>query len=282
MARGGSSGGELSRRGLLEDAATGGPVLTTSCGPLRTADGPALRAKLRALRGAFRFVKFGDNPRAIPSVSPWAAACLALAEGLEPIVHVTCRGRDRLGLLSDLMGGRVLGVRHLLCLRGDDPADAPAFRDLDVVELIELARSVDGGWTLLAAADPGVEPSPGVLERLRAKIRAGAEVLETQPVFDAAAFARWSSAVRAAGIEAPVLVDVFVLRGPEEAGRVAAIPGVDVPPTIRRRLAEPGGGIRVAAELVAQLRGLPGVIGCHLSTFRGDVELALAVAEALR
>jgi 5,10-methylenetetrahydrofolate reductase len=281
VARGGAGGGGLSRPSLLE-AAAAEPALTASCGPLRRADASELRAKLRALRGAFRFVKFGDNPRAIPSVSPWAAACLALAEDLEPIVHVTCRGRDRVSLQAELLGGKVLDVRHLLCLRGDDPPSGRAFREVDVLELLAMARATDEGWTLLAAADPGLEPTPEVLGRLRAKVAAGAALLETQPVFDVGAFAGWLAAVRAAGIGAPVLVDVFVLSGPEEAERVARIPGVGVPAAVRRRLREPGGGVRVAAELVGELRGLPGVIGCHLSTFRGDVDLALAVAEALR
>ena len=281
MARGGQGGCGLSRPSLLGGSAAE-PVLTTSCGPLRRADASELRAKLRALRGAFRFVKFGDSPRGVASVSPWAAACLALQEGLEPIVHVASRGRDRVSLRAELLGGRVLDVRHLLCLRGDDPPGGQAFREVDVLELLAMARGVDEGWTLLAAADPGLEPTPAVLGRLRAKVAAGAALLETQPVFDVGAFAGWLAAVRAAGIEAPVLVDVFVLSGPEEAERVARIPGVGVPAAVRRRLREPGGGVRVAAELVGELRGLPGVIGCHLSTFRGDVELVLAVAEGLR
>ena len=281
MARGGAGGGGLSRASLLGDAAAE-RVLTTSCGPLRRADASELRARLGALRGAFRFVKFGDSPRGVASVSPWAAACLALQEGFEPVVHVACRGRDRVSLQAELLGGRVLDVRHLLCLRGDDPPRGRAFREVDVLELLAMARGVDEGWTLLAAADPGLEPTPAVLGRLRAKVAAGAALLETQPVFDVGAFAGWLAAVRAAGIEAPVLVDVFVLSGPEEAERVARIPGVGVPAAVRRRLREPGGGVRVAAELVGELRGLPGVIGCHLSTFRGDVELVLAVAEGLR
>lgn len=280
MARGGPGGGGLSRPSLLGDAATA-PVLTASCGPLRRADASELRGKLRALRDAFRFVKFGDSPRGVPSVSPWAAACLALDEGLEPVVHVTCRGRDRVSLQAELLGGRVLDVRHLLCLRGDDPPGGRAFREVDVLELLSMARAMDG-WTLLAAADPGLDPTPWVLERLRAKVAAGAALLETQPVFDAEAFARWLKAVRAAGIEVPVLVDVFVLRGPEEAARVAEITGAPVPAEAGRRLAEPRGGIRLAADVVDRLRKLPGVVGCHLSTFRGDVELALAVAERLR
>jgi methylenetetrahydrofolate reductase (NADPH) len=241
-----------------------------------------LRAKLRALRGAFRFVKFGDSPRGIASVSPWAAACLALQEGLEPIVHVACRGRDRVTLQAELMGGEVLDVRHLLCLRGDDPPGGRAFREVDVLELLAMARATDEGWTLLAAADPGLEPTPAVLGRLRAKVAAGAALLETQPVFDAEAFAGWLAAVREAGIEVPILVDVFVLRGPGDSARVAEITGTPVPAEADRRLAEPRGGIGLAVDLVAELRELPGVVGCHLSTLRGDVELAVAVAEALR
>ena len=144
MARGGPGGGGLNRPSLLSGSAAE-PVLTTSCGPLRRADASELRAKLRALRGAFRFVKFGDSPRGVASVSPWAAACLALQEGLEPIVHVASRGRDRVSLRAELLGGRVLDVRHLLCLRGDEPPGGRAFWEVDVLELLAMARGVDDG-----------------------------------------------------------------------------------------------------------------------------------------
>ncbi|MGH2799380.1 MAG: methylenetetrahydrofolate reductase, partial [Thermoleophilaceae bacterium] len=106
-------------RGVAE-AVGDGRVLTTSLGTLPRPDATELRRRLHLIRDAFAFVKFADNPRARARASPWAAATLALNEGVEPIVHVGCRDRNRLALQADLLGGRLLDIRNVLCLRGDE------------------------------------------------------------------------------------------------------------------------------------------------------------------
>jgi len=215
-------------------------------------------------------------------VSPWAAAAIALSEGVEPIVHVSCRDRNRLALRSDLLGGRLLGVRNVLCLRGDeievsdDPEARPA-RDLDVVELIGLAA---GDFCVLAAADPAIGPGEEHVARLRAKVEAGARLLETQPVFELEPFARWLRELRDSGIGVPVLVDVSVVATPAEAELLERIPYVAAPPGLADRLGrDPGAGIDMAAELVAGLLDLDDVAGCHLSPLGGEPAAALAVLE---
>src|SRR5262247_29620 len=91
--------------GLADAIAADRFVLTTSLGTLGGVGPEELRRRLREIREGFAFVKFGDNPRARARPSPWAAAAVALGEGLEPVVHVTCRDRNRLALRSDLLGG---------------------------------------------------------------------------------------------------------------------------------------------------------------------------------
>jgi 5,10-methylenetetrahydrofolate reductase len=258
-----------------------GFVFTASCGPLRTADGEGLRRRLDALREGFRFVKFGDNPRARPSVAPWAAAVVALERGLEPVVHLACRDRNRLALQSELMGCRVLGIRHVLCLRGDEPDGTRGVRavhDTDVTELLALARQVDERFVLLAAADPDVDPEPALRSRLRDKVRAGARVLETQPVFDPERLARWVAAV-GEDVRVPFLVDVMVVADAEQLATLRRILPVRVPEGLKRSLRGPGDGVRLAADIVHAVREVPGVRGCHLSTLTGDVRLPLAVLE---
>ena len=260
-------------------------VLTVSLGTLPRPDGADLRRKLREIRDLFDFVKFGDNPRARARVSPWAAAAVALGQGLEPIVHVGCRDRNRLALRSDLLGGRLLGVRNVLCLRGDeievsDQPDARAVRDLDVVDLIGLAAD---DFCVLAACDPAVEMNDEHAARLRTKIAAGAQLLETQPVFEPDGFARWLRDLREAGIDVPVLVDVSVVTTPAEAELLDRIPYVAAPPDLPARVGrDPDTGIALAAGLVAELLELDGVAGCHLSLVRGDPAASLAVLERLR
>ena len=188
-------------------------VLTVSLGTLQGIGAEELRRKLGELREAFAFVKFGDNPRARARVSPWAAAAVALDVGVEPIVHAGCRDRNRLALQSDLLGGRLLGVRNMLCLRGDeievsDQPEARAVHDLDVTDLI---RTAAGHFCVLAAADPAAGMSEELAARLREKVAAGAQVLETQPVFDLDDFGRWRDWLAESGVEVPLLVDVAVV-----------------------------------------------------------------------
>lgn len=272
------------RHRTVAEAVLDRPVLTVSLGTLPRPDAEDLRRKLREVRDAFDFVKFGDNPRARARVSPWAAAAVALAEGVEPIVHVSCRDRNRLALQSDLLGGRVLGVRNVLCLRGDeievsDQPEARAARDLDVADLIGLAA---GDYCVLAAVDPTVSATGEHIARLRTKVSAGARLLETQPVFELEAFAAWLRRLREAGIDLPVLVDVSLVATSTEAELLNRIPFVAAPADLPALLSrDPGAGISLAAELVAGLLELEGVAGCHLSPIGGEPAIALAVLERL-
>jgi 5,10-methylenetetrahydrofolate reductase len=273
---------------LAEAIRAGRFVLTTSLGTLRGTGREELRRRLRAVKEAFAFVKFGDNPRARARPSPWAAAAVALAEGLEPVAHMTCRDRNRLALKSDLLGGRLLGVRNVLCLRGDelelsDEPEARAVHDVDVVDLIRLASRVgEGELYVLAACDPNAGASDSHFARLRQKLAAGASLLESQPVFDAPRFADWLARLRGAGIDAPLLVDVSVVTTQDEARLLERIPLIRPPEDLEARLRRNRlAGIELAAEVAAAVRELPGVAGCHLSPIRGDPKAALAVAERL-
>ena len=276
--------GRTSAGRAVAGAVTDRQVLTLSLGPLRRPDAADLRRKLREIRDAFAFVKFGDNPRARARVSPWAAAAVALDEGIEPIVHACCRDRNRLALQADLLGGRLLGVRNVLCLRGDeievsDQPEARAVRDLDVVDLIRLAAE---DFCVLAACDPAAGRGDAHLARLRAKVAAGAQLLETQPVFELDGFARWLRWLREGGIGVPLLVDVFVVTAPAEAELLERIPFVAAPADLAARLRrDSGAGVKLAAELTAGLRELDGVAGCHLSLLGGHPASALAVVERL-
>jgi 5,10-methylenetetrahydrofolate reductase len=274
--------------GLADAIGAGRFVLTTGLGTLGGISREELQRRLRIAKEGFSFVKFGDNPRARARPSPLAAAGVSLAEGLEPVAHLTCRDRNRLALESDLIGGRLLGVRNVLCLRGDevelsDRPDARAVRHLDVVDLIRLADRVgEGQLFLLAGCDPNAGVDDSHFARLRQKLAAGASVLETQPVFDGARFADWLTHLRQAGIDAPLLVDVSVVTTSGEARLLEQIPFIRPPEgleaTIRR---DRWAGIALAAEVAATVRELPGVAGAHISSIRGDPEAALAVAERL-
>lgn len=271
---------------MSDELATGRFFLTSSVGTLREPDQAELRRKLGVLRSGFRFVKFGDNPRARARVSPWAAAAVALSERLQPIVHVGCRDRNRLALKADLLGGRLLGVTDLLCLRGDeveisDERDVNEVRDTDVVELIRLANGPQLRYVVLAACDPNAGVGDHHFARLRSKVQAGARLLETQPVFDFSRFEHWLARLREAGIATPILVDVPVAVTPREAELLERIPFVAPPADLVERIrGDPRAGIELAASVVAAVRQLPGVAGCHVEPVGGEPDVALAVLDA--
>ncbi len=183
------------------------------------------------------------------------------------------------------MGGHLLGVRNLLCLRGDeieisDQPAARAVRDLDVVDLLQLAAEVAGADAcLLAACDPNAGDDDRLFARLAEKVRAGASLLETQPVFEVGRFAVWLRRLREAGIAQPLLVDVLLVSRPEQVAFLRRIPSIHVPDDFEGRLGSKGSdAVSATVEIVESLRALPGVAGCHLMSLGSDTDAILEVA----
>ena len=275
---------ELGRLASLLDQ--GHFVVTGELVPPRTPDPEALRRLARRLRGMVDAVNVTDNAAARVAMAPIPAAVLAAGEGLEPLLQLTCRDRNRLALAADLLGAHALGIRALLCLSGDPIEvgpfrDAKAVFDLDAVGLVRMAADLGqgtgpGGTTvtppapfLIGVAEaPGADPSGGA--RLEAKVSAGARFVQTQPVFDVVAFKVWMERMAARGLtgKAAVLAGVLPPHSLAQLERFARLPGWSVPPETLARLRgaadQRAEGIALAAEVVQQVRGLPGVRGVHL------------------
>jgi methylenetetrahydrofolate reductase (NADH) len=268
--------------GLLEG---GRFVVTGELVPPRSPDPAVVRRAARQLRGLVDAVNVTDNATARVGMAPTAAAVLASAEGLEPVLQLTCRDRNRLALTADLLGAHALGVRTVLCLSGDPVAVGgsgakPVF-DLDAVGLARLAAALGEGkgadgelitppapFLVGVAEAPGADPSMG--RRLAAKVDAGARFVQTQPVYDVAAFAAWLDRLAEHGLPDRVAILAGVL--PPGSGaqleRFAGLPGWAVPSSTLARMRaaadQRAEGIALAAEVVEQVRGLPGVRGVHL------------------
>ena len=269
---------------------SGAFAVTAEVVPPRSADPGAVTDQARGLVGYADAVNVTDNPASSVHMSPVAGAAMVAAAGLEPVMQVTCRDRNRLGLTSDLLGGWALGARNVLCLTGDptsvgDHPDARGVFDLDVLQLIGLAaRLRDEGRSL---AGDELRPSPryfiGVAEvpladpydpaRLERKADAGADFVQTQIVYDVDAFGEWADSVRPRGI----FERVFVLAGvapPHGAGSARSmrerLPGVVVPDAVIEALesAAPDGegaeGVRLTVEIVRRLREVEGIAGVHV------------------
>jgi 5,10-methylenetetrahydrofolate reductase len=267
---------------LLED---GRFVVTGELVPPRSADPEVIRRAARRLRGMVDAVNVTDNATARIGMAPTVAAVLAAGEGLEPVLQLTCRDRNRLALTADLLGAHALGVRAVLCLSGDPVAVGssgakPVF-DLDAVGLTRLATGLGHGqgpgrvriappapFLVGVAEAPGADPSGGA--RLAAKADAGARFVQTQPVYDVAAFAAWLDLVATRGLpeRVAILAGVLPPASAAQLQRFSALPGWAVPDATLARMRaardQRAEGITLAAEVVEQVRALPGVRGVHL------------------
>jgi methylenetetrahydrofolate reductase (NADPH) len=264
-------------------------AVTAEVVPPRSVDPSAVSAQARALVGHADAVNVTDNPTAGAHMSPVAGAALVAAAGLEPVLQLTTRDRNRLGLTSELLGGWALGARSALCLTGDpatvgDHPDAKEVYDLDVLSLVSLVASLRDEGRL--ASGGTIDPAPryfiGVADvplarpydagRLEAKLDAGADFVQTQIVYDVEAFGEWADAVRSRGLleRCFVLAGVAPLRSAGQARFMNEhLPGVHVPGDVVRVLDEAGQastevGVRLCVEVVAKLKAIPGIAGVHV------------------
>jgi 5,10-methylenetetrahydrofolate reductase len=263
--------------------------VTAEVVPPRSGDPGPVTDQARGLVGYADAVNVTDNPTSSAHMSPVAGAALVAAAGLEPVVQMTCRDRNRLGLTSDLLGAWALGARNVLCLTGDPPQagdhpDAKIVYDLSVMELVGLADRLRRDGTLLSGARIDAPPryfigvadvplDPGyTFERLEEKADAGADFVQTQIVFDVDAFEAWAEKARVRGIfeRMFVLAGVAVARGARSARYIMEhLPGVTVPDRVIQLLEDAGPdgeaeGVRLTVEVVAKLKAIKGLAGIHV------------------
>lgn len=269
--------------------ASGTFAVTAEVVPPRGADGTAVSHQARSLVGYADAVNVTDNPTASAHMSAVAGAAFVAQAGIEPTLQLTLRDRNRLALTSDLLGGWALGARNLLCLSGDpmsvgDHPEAATVKDLDVMELVGLARRLrDEGRPLsgkpmeeaprylIGVADAPLADGADVT-RLEAKLDAGARFIQTQITYDLDAISEWAGILYARGVSerAYVMPGVAPLRSAEGARFMnEQVPGVVVPQAMIDELEAAGPeapevGIRRCVEIVEGLREVPGICGVHV------------------
>jgi homocysteine S-methyltransferase len=269
--------------------------------PPRGWNATALLQQCRALREAgLDAVNLVDGARGQSRMGVVPAALLIEREvGLETVFHYTCRDRNMLGMLSDLLGAAAGGLRNLLIVTGDPPTagpypDATAVFDIDSIGLTNVVRRLNHGldpggtsigeptrFVIGVAANQGAIDQEQELERFRWKVEAGAEFAVTQPVFDLAELAGFLE--RIAPWRIPVIAGIWPLTSLRNAEFLAnEVPGARVPEAVleRMRQAEAGGtegahaeGIRIAHEMIEAVKGM--VQGVHVSTPGGRIDVAL-------
>ena len=258
--------------------------ITSPAGP----DAASLQRRGRALRGHVVAANVPDGQAVSAHMGPLAAARLLLECGVEPVLTLQCRDRNRLALQADLVAAAALGVRNVLCLTGDAPpagSPVPTVFDLDSIGLLRAAGSIMAGhfldgaplrrppaFVLGAAAQPFAATRHERIERLHEKAEAGARFVQTQYIFDVPGFARWLDEFRAAGLHErlALLATTGAVKTPRALAFVRSLPGVVVPAEVDARLAGLDGeaftsaSLRLCGETARALLTLPGVRGVHL------------------
>jgi methylenetetrahydrofolate reductase (NADPH) len=270
-------------------------AVTAEIGPPHDADASFIGRKAALLRGWVDAANVTDNQGARVRLSSLAGSVLVQQAGVEPVMQLTCRDRNRMALQSELLAAGALGVPNVLLLTGDHPRfgdhpDSKPVFDLDGVQLTWVARTLrDDGrlmagqvlqtrprWMIGTVENPFAPPVAFRARRLAKKVAAGAEFVQTQYVFDLGMFARWMTDVRELGVTEHCSVIAGV--GPIRSLRVlefmrASVPGVYVPDHVERRLRGVRGdkvaaeGIELCVETIRQVAGIAGVRGVHVMAF---------------
>jgi methylenetetrahydrofolate reductase (NADPH) len=277
---------------LQQELAAGRFVVTTEIAPPKGADLSAVLQCARQLPPVTA-VNITDNQGANMRMTPLAPAALLVREGLEPILQLTCRDRNRLALQSDLLGAAALGIENILLLSGDharfgDHPQARSVFDLDSVQLLHAAAALGHGRDMAgrtlthppcffagAAVSPESAPFELMFQKYQKKVEAGARFFQTQAVFDPQQLERFMAAVHPLGV--PVLAGVLLLKSAGAARYLNSnIPGVRVPEAhiarleaARHPLEE---GVAIAREMVACARQL--CQGVHVMPLGQESRLA--------
>lgn len=265
-------------------------TVTLEIGPPKSASGEDLIERISFLKGCADAYNITDNQTATVRLSSLAGSVFCLREGMEPIMQITCRDRNRIAIQSDVLGAHALGIRNILCISGDhqkfgNQPDTRNVYDIDSTqEIMILKRMRDEGtvWSgdrlvtapslfIGAAANPFGDPRALHLIRLRNKCLAGAQFIQTQSVFDMDSFEEWMGIINKEKIlgDAKLLVGILPLKSLKMTRFMANnVPGTVVPDEIVKRMYvsddEEAEGLKIAAETIERARHIEGVAGVHL------------------
>ncbi|HEY3277318.1 MAG TPA: methylenetetrahydrofolate reductase [Syntrophorhabdaceae bacterium] len=267
-------------------------AVTAECGPPKGADPEAIINKGKVLKGHVDSVNVTDNQTGVVRLCSLAACAILRAEGLDPVLQMVTRDRNRIALQSDVLGASSLGIRNILCLSGDHQSfgnqpHAKGVFDIDSIQLVQTVRrmrdlgEIIGGDKLSdgpdlfvgAVANPFADPFKYRVTRLAKKVDAGAEFVQTQCVYNLARFKEWMGLVKDYGLEK----EVFILAGitPLKSARMAEymakqVAGMDVPEAIIDRMKgvaakeQRAEGVKIAVETIEALKQMEGVSGVHI------------------
>ncbi|MBC8440159.1 MAG: methylenetetrahydrofolate reductase [Deltaproteobacteria bacterium] len=293
---------------LHENLLQGKFVVTGECGPPRGANKAVIDKKISLLKGYVDAVNVTDNQTAIVRMSSIAASAHLVAAGLEPVMQMVVRDRNRIAIQSDIMGAYSLGIRNILCLSGDhqkfgSQPDAMNVFDIDSVNLVRTVRDMRekgkdmSGFVLDvapqmfigAAANPFADPFEYRVIRLAKKIDAGVDFIQTQCIYNIDRFKEWIKRANDEGLTERVYIlgGVTPLRSAGMARYMNnKVAGMDVPSDIIKRMDGIGKknqadeGIKICLETIEVLKELTGVHGVHIMAIEWEEAVAKIVEQA--
>lgn len=276
---------------LAQALESGQFTITAEVTPPRGGDATRTLEAAAGLKGLVHAVNVTDGSRAVMRMSSLAVCRLLLEQGIEPVLQLTCRDRNRIALQAELLGAHALGIPNVLCLTGDpvragDQPEARPVNELEAVRLLRLVSSLnagadpvkgllpDGGIQLFcgAAADPHSPSWSGLASRVRRKAEAGARFMQTQMVMHPDALKRFVEEITAP-LGIPVLAGVFLLKSARNAQFInRVVPGAAIPEHLIDRLAaavDPAAeGMAIAAEQISSYATI--AQGVHLMAVKAE------------
>ncbi len=278
---------------VLEKVMKAGHIAVTGeCGPPRGAMPEKVKEKAELLRGYVDAVNITDNQTAMVRMSSFAASMILKQINMNPVLQMVCRDRNRLAMQADIIGAYSHGINTMLCLTGDhmkfgDHPMASGVFDLDSIQMIQMVRKMRdegkffGGAEIKgapkmfigAAANPFADPFELRVARLAKKVRAGADFIQTQCIFNVDKFEQWMKGVRERGLHK----ETYIMAGITPMKSVGAarymknkVPGMDVPSELVDRMAktpkekQAQEGIDICVETIKRVLDIEGVAGVHI------------------
>jgi methylenetetrahydrofolate reductase (NADPH) len=281
-------------------------AVTSECGPPRGVDPDSIRKKGELLKDSVDVINVTDNQTSVVRMSSFSAGVILKQLGIDPVLQMVTRDRNRIAIQSDILGAAALGINNILCLSGDhqkfgDHPGAKNVYDLDSIHLIQTVKHMRdegkflGGDELTiaprlfigAAANPFADPFNTRVVRLAKKIAAGAQFIQTQCIFNIDRFKEWMEQVRARGLHEKVhiLGGVTPMKSVGMANYMKKfVPGMDVPDALIERIKgvekekRSEEGIKIAIETIQQLKEIEGVHGVHIMAIEWE-EMVPQIAE---
>ncbi|MBW1715835.1 MAG: methylenetetrahydrofolate reductase [Deltaproteobacteria bacterium] len=286
----------------------GDMAVTAECGPPKGADSEAIFKKAELLRGKVDAINVTDNQTAIVRMSSLSACSLLISAGLDPVLQVVVRDRNRIALQSDILGASAMGIRNILCLSGDHQSfgnqpEAMGVFDLDSIQLMQVTKTMRDKGTIWggdpltkapelfigAVANPFADPLELRIIRLAKKISAGANFIQTQCVYNLDRFEEWMNMARDRGL--PDQVSILAGVTPLKSSRMAQymrdrVSGIDIPDELMNRMQgvpknrQRQEGINICVETIQRLKEVQGIRGFHIMAIEWEEAVGEIVERA--